>query len=315
MILMIKRDILKKKMLKKLMLGCCKVYISESRNRGALEAIERAAKKFPEASIINKFEDVIYNRIGYTLVSKLSPSSSSKCGLKGAVFAMVEAAFEAIDFGAHSGSHPRLGVVDHICFHPLGGNTSLEQIAVTANSLAADVGSFLKVPTFIYGAAHREGKSLASIRRELGYFKPNSNGNQWIGGPKSENLKLKPDYGPDLANESQGVIVIGATQWVDNYNVPVISNDVDAVRRIAKRLSGRGGGLPSVQSMALSHGDGVIEVACNLLEPSKVGRDIIQLEVEKLAAVEKLDVGKGYYTDLSQEKIIESYMKVSECFD
>lgn len=125
----------------KLMLACCKVYISESRNKAALEAIERAAKLFPEAPIINKFEDEIYNRVGYTLVSRMAVNSSYD-SLKGAVFAMVEAAFESIDFGAHSGSHPRLGVVDHICFHPLG-STSLEQVAGTANSLAADVGSHL----------------------------------------------------------------------------------------------------------------------------------------------------------------------------
>ena len=167
----------------------------------------------------------------------------------------------------------------------------------------------------MYGAAHRERRSLASIRRELGYFKPDSSGNQWTGGPKSAILQLKPDQGPDFAVEAKGIIVIGATQWVDNYNVPVFCNDTAAVRRIAKRLSGRGGGLPSVQSMALTHGDGVIEVACNLLEPSKFGGDQVQLEVEKLAAEEKLNVGKGYYTDLSQEKIIESYMKVCKSLD
>ena len=37
------------------------------------------------------------------------------------------------------------------------------------------------VPTFLYGAAHREGRTLASIRRQLGYFKPNSSGDQWRG--------------------------------------------------------------------------------------------------------------------------------------
>lgn len=129
----------------KLMLACCKVYISESRNRAALEAIERSAKLFPEAPIVNKFEDEIYNRVGYTLVSKLPPKSVSDSfsPLKGAVFEMVKAAFENIHLGMHSGSHPRLGVVDHVCFHPLG-STSLEQVAGTAKSLAADVGSNLQ---------------------------------------------------------------------------------------------------------------------------------------------------------------------------
>lgn len=128
----------------KLMLACCKVYISESRNRVALDSIEQAAKLFPQAAIINKFEDETYNRVGYTLVSKVTPEpSSGVCPLKTTVFAMVKAAFEAIDLESHRGSHPRLGVVDHICFHPLGC-TSLDRTAALAKSLAADIGSTLQ---------------------------------------------------------------------------------------------------------------------------------------------------------------------------
>ncbi|KAF4389350.1 hypothetical protein G4B88_006409 [Cannabis sativa] len=183
------------------MLGCCKVYISESRNRAALESIERAAKLFPKAPIINKFVDETYNRVGYTLVSKLVP-----CPLRTSVLAMVKAALESIDLELHSGSHPLV-------------STSLDQAANIAKSLAAHVG---------YGL--------------------------------------------------QGVIVIGATRWVDNYNVPVFCTDLLAIRRIAKGVSGRGGGLPWVQAMALALGETVIEVACNLLDPNIVGGDRVQLE-------------------------------------
>ncbi|KAL8511063.1 hypothetical protein ACS0TY_017763 [Phlomoides rotata] len=298
-------------MLKQKMLACCKVYISESRNRAALEAIETAAKLFPDAPIINKFEDATYNRVGYTLVSEIGtcPISSP---LKNAVFEMVKAAFETIDLELHSGTHPRLGVVDHICFHPLAG-VSVDHVAATAKSLAADVGTRLQVATFLYGAAHAERRSLVSIRRELGYFKPNAIGNQWVGGPKSGTLQLNPDEGPPHAVQKKGVVVVGTTPWVDNYNVPIFSDNMAAVQKIAKRVSGRGGGLQSVQSMALAHGTGIIEVACNLLDTSKAGGDDVQLEVERLAREEGVDVGDGYYTDLSQSKIIESYFKMKEC--
>ncbi|EOX99331.1 Transferases,folic acid binding isoform 1 [Theobroma cacao] len=294
------------------MLACGKVYISESRNRAALELIERAAAKlFPEAAIVNKFVDVTYNRVGYTVVSRLtSEPSQDSFPLKGAVFAIVKAALETIDFELHSGTHPRLGVVDHICFHPLG-HTTLDQAAAIAKSLAADIGSKLQVPIFLYGAANEGGRLLDSIRRELGYFKPNFGGIQWSGGTRSESLPLKPDAGPAQVSPAKGVIVIGASHWVANYNVPVLSTDIAAVRRIAKQVSERGGGLPSVQAMGLAHDDRVTEVACNLLEPSKVGGDKVQLEVERLAKEERLSVGKGYFTDLSQDKIIESYIKLS----
>lgn len=294
----------------KLILACCKVYISESRNKFALESIERAAKLFPEARIINKFEDESYNRVGYTLVSKLCQNSCSNlCPLKDAVFAMVKSALEEVDLNMHHGSHPRVGVVDHICFHPLA-NTSLEQVASIARSLATDIGTNLEVPTFLYGAAHERGRTLASLRRELGYFKPDTHGNIWAGGPNSQHLPLDPDEGPNQVNRSQGVILIGTTKWVDNYNVPIFSTDISAVGRIAKCVSERGGGLPTVQAMGLAHGKGLTEVACNLLDPSKVGGDKVQHEVERLANGEGLVAGTGYYTDFPEGKIVDTFLEL-----
>lgn len=125
----------------KLMLGCCKLYISESRSKQALEAIERAAKFYPEAAIVNKFEDEAYNRVGYTLVARLPPTSLADIGdpLPRAVFALVSSALEAIDLRKHLGTHPRLGVVDHICFHPLA-DASLGQVAGLAKAVAAEIG-------------------------------------------------------------------------------------------------------------------------------------------------------------------------------
>ncbi|CAO2838867.1 unnamed protein product [Amaranthus hypochondriacus] len=291
------------------MLACCKLHISESRNKAALESIEAASKLMHGVRMINKFEDETYNRVGYTLVSRLPPKSfSDVCVLKDAAFAMVKSALEATDFSTHSGSHPRLGVVDHICFHPLT-DTSLEQTAKLARSLAADIGTKLGVPTFLFGAAHDKGRTLDSIRRELGYFKPNADGHNWVGGPNSQYLPLRPDEGPSHVDPSKGVVVIGSTKWVDNYNVPIFTTNISAVRKIATLISERGGGLPSVQAMALAHGEGIIEVACNLLEPSKAGGDQVQVEVERLAQEEGMVVGKGYFTDLSLDKIINTFLE------
>lgn len=154
----------------KLMLACCKVYISESRNRAALESIEKAAKLFPEVPIVNKFEDEIYNRVGYTLVSKLYPNPSTEsCPLKNASFAMVKAAFETIDLQQHCGTHPRLGVVDHVCFHPLA-ITSLELVASTAKSLAFEVGSNLQGLSFIFLVIHPLISDISVIKIEFWYL-------------------------------------------------------------------------------------------------------------------------------------------------
>lgn len=288
------------------LLACCKLYISESRNAAALRAIEQAACG-GGAVVVNRFTDDAYNRVGYTLVAPLTPSPAPP-PLRHAVLGMVRAALEAIDFGAHAGTHPRLGAVDHICFHPLA-HASLRHVADLAGAVAADIGDELQVPTFLYGAAHREGRTLASIRRQLGYFKPNSSGDQWRGAPETDALPVAPDAGPERPPRSKGVVVVGATSWVDNYNVPVHTGDVEAARRIARAVSERGGGLPSVQAMGLAHGGGVVEVACNLLDPARVGAEQVQGMVERLAAGEGLSVGKGYFTDFSQDKIVDLYFR------
>jgi glutamate formiminotransferase len=135
---------------------------------------------------------------------------------------------------------------------------------------------YVAVPTYLYGAAHKDGRTLASIRRQLGYFTPTSpGGSQWRGAPdawpSSSPLPVAPDAGPVTPSRSKGVVVLGATAWVDNYNVPVRTADVGAARLIARAVSERGGGLASVQAMGLAHGDGATEVACNLLDPATVG--------------------------------------------
>ncbi|MQL83719.1 hypothetical protein Taro_016216 [Colocasia esculenta] len=290
----------------------CKLYISESRNRAAMDAIERAAKVDPEAAIVNKFEDRDYNRARYTLVSYIvhdGATGITYTPLRQTLLSMVEAALAAINLQAHLGAHPRLGVVDHISFHPLA-QASLEDAAQVAKLTAADIGNGLQVPVFLYEAAHPNNRALDAIRREFGYYRPNFRGSQWAGWALPEVLPEKPDEGPSRVDPAKGMTVIGASPWMETYNVPILSTDISVARRIARQVSARGGGLPMVQTIGLVHGDDAVEVACMLLDPARVGAERVQSMVEMLAAEEGLDVEKGYFTDFSQEMIIERYMKL-----
>ncbi|XP_077243272.1 formiminotransferase cyclodeaminase-like protein isoform X2 [Tasmannia lanceolata] len=294
------------------MLVCCKLYISESRNFLALDSIEQAANLNRETVIINKFKDSAYNRVRYTLVSYVvhgNGNGETYSPLQEAVLAMVEAAYGSINLELHSGAHPRLGVVDHICFHPLA-QASLDEAARVAKMVAADIGNKFEVPVFLYEAAHPNGKALDTIRRELGYFQPNFMDNQWAGWALPEILVEKPDEGPTNVARARGIVVIGASPWVTTFNVPLVTSDVSAARRIARMSSARGGGLPGVQTLALVHGEESMEIACMLLDPNLVGADRVQSQVERLAAEEGMDVEKGYFTDFSPEMIFEIYMKL-----
>ncbi|ERN03445.1 formimidoyltransferase-cyclodeaminase [Amborella trichopoda] len=294
-------------MMRQSLLACCKLYISESRNASALDSIERAAKPFhPQAAIVNKFQDLPYNRVGYTLVGQISALGA----LHRAALAMVEAAFRVINLESHTGSHPRLGVVDHICFHPLA-EASLEDATRLARSAANELGNKLQVPTYLYGAAHQGARTLDSIRRELGYFHPNfpQDPNHWTGPLISMASLPEPDAGPKFASQAKGVVIVGASPWVANYNVPIFTENIKICRKIARRVSGRGGGLAGVQAMALAHGEGIMEIACNLLETS-VGAEEVQRRVESLGGEEGLVVKKGYFTDFDEEKAVEKYWQL-----
>ncbi|XP_031391650.1 formimidoyltransferase-cyclodeaminase-like isoform X2 [Punica granatum] len=291
---------------------CCKLFISESRNRGALDCIERAARLEPDAVIVKKFEDGAYNRVRYTLVSYVLHDSTGcpvYSPLQRAVVAMAEAAYGAINLELHSGAHPRVGVVDDIVFHPLA-RASLEEASWLAKAVAAEIGNQFQVPVFLYGAAHPMGKALDTIRRELDYYRPNYLGCQWAGWTVPETVPVKPEVGPDQVSRARGIAMIGARPWVALYNVPILSTDVSAARRIARAVSARGGGLPTVQTLGLLHGEDLTEIACMLLEPNRVGADRVQNQIEVLAAREGLDVERGYFTDLSPQMIVEMYLKL-----
>ncbi|GFS41064.1 hypothetical protein Acr_00g0072020 [Actinidia rufa] len=267
--------------MKQSMLLCCKLYISESRNKTALDLIEQAAKLDPETVIVNKFEDRAYNRVRYTLVSYIAHDSTGcpiYSPLHQTVLAMVEAAYAAINLELHCGAHPRLGVVDDVMFHPLA-RASLDEAAWLAKAVAADI-----VPVYLYAAAHPTGKALDTIRRELGYYRPNFMGNQWAGWAQPEALPDKPNEGPTMVTRSRGIVMIGARPWVVNYNVPILSTDVTVTRRIAQMVSARA--------------------------QSRSEQDRVQNHVEMLAAQEGLDVEKGYFTDFSPEMITERYIKL-----
>lgn len=133
--------------LRRLALACCKLYISDSRNLNALQTIEQAAKSQILAPLLHVFNDKEYNRVGYTLAGSLPAQNSHQVvgshsypslPLRTLVTETVRAAIANIDLQEHSGTHPRIGVVDHVSFHALG-SASLEEVASLARTVAEDI--------------------------------------------------------------------------------------------------------------------------------------------------------------------------------
>lgn len=297
---------------------CCKLYISESQNAMAVDAISRIGQKDPEVVLLSKFEDEYYNRVRYTLVSYIISDRSTGevvfSPIRKVLLAMIEAAFSAINLEVHCGTHPRIGVVDDMSFHPLSQAATMEDAAQLAKLVASDIGNGLQVPVFLYAAAHPSSKSVSAVRRELGYYRPNHKGIQWAGQVLPDTLPMKPDVGPTHVSRERGATMVGAKPFVESYNVPILCKDVPTVRRITRRVTGRSGGFPTVQALALFHGDNCTEIAC-LLDPEHVSADQVQWLVEQIGEGQGLEVDKGYFTDLSRDIMLERYFKMVSAAD
>ena len=132
----------------------CKLYISESRNAMAVDAIERASKSDAQVVVVSQFGDNHYNRFRYTLVSYIIDDRSTGeviySPIRKVLLAMIEAAFSTIDLESQSGAHPRIGVVDDLSFHPLGQAT-MEDAASLAKQVASDIGNGLQGTSNVLG--------------------------------------------------------------------------------------------------------------------------------------------------------------------
>ena len=172
----------------------------------------------------------------------------------------------------------------------------------------------LAVPVHLYGGCHPQGRTLAALRRELGYFTGrecgdrggvsgggNSSDPEWEG-TFSRYAGLPPDFGPDLPPEDLGVMCVGAVPWLVNYNVTLETADLAVGRSVARAVSSRGGGLPGVEAMALRHGEG-LEVACNLTDPERAGPAEVLRRVRGLADEAGVAVGDAYCIGPSPEEL------------
>ncbi|XP_047488065.1 formimidoyltransferase-cyclodeaminase-like [Penaeus chinensis] len=120
-------------------LVACMLNVSEARRKDVVEKIAKealAAVNPPRvkpissdwainATVLNIFQDIDYNRSVITLVS--SEDCIGPC-----VEAACEKAYELIDLSHHEGVHPRLGAVDLVPLHPISEGVSLPNLGQVA---------------------------------------------------------------------------------------------------------------------------------------------------------------------------------------
>ncbi len=236
----------------------CVVNISEGRDLVQLRRLAEACGN----DLLDIHRDPHHHRGVFTLVGETAPR------------ALARTAVELLDLRAHTGVHPRIGVVDVVPFVPLDDATLADAIAAR-DRFARWVADELGVPAFCYGPE----RTLPEIRRNA--F-----------------TDLRPDTGGPHPHPSAGAVAVGARPVLVAYNLWLRDPDLATARRTAAMLRG-----PAVRTLGLQVGERV-QVSCNLIEPFRVGPSVVEQQVRELLQAEGNDVAGAELVGLVPREVL-----------
>lgn len=146
-----------------------------------------------------------------------------------ALFRMCQEAFEVIDLNQHVGVHPRIGALDVCPFVLLNDPERKPEVALmnaqaVAERTAGLLSATFSLPIFLYEKSERgrHEADLPSLRK--GGF-----------GALME-LELRPDFGPNHANQRLGVTVLGVRDFLIAFNVNLSSADATLAKELATEI-------------------------------------------------------------------------------
>lgn len=198
----------------------CVPNISEGRNQIVIDKIVEVIETVDGVKLLNVDPGKATNRTVITFVGE--PQA-----VIDAAFLLIKKTKELINMSIHKGEHPRMGAVDVCPLIPIS-NISMEETVEYAHKLAERVGNELKIPIYCYENAAKEEK-----RKNLS----NCRSGEYEGIEKKiTKIEWKPDYGPNIFNDSvskSGVTAISARDFLIAYNINLNSTSSRRANAIA----------------------------------------------------------------------------------
>jgi glutamate formiminotransferase len=289
----------------------CVLYVSEAACQARLSRLRYVARSAqPVTTSVHEFVDKPYNRSSFFLLSK------SRRSLQQVALAVCGEAFKSIDFATagRRGSHPTLGVVDHVCFSPVpAADATYDTLLRRTCDLGIAFGEALhrqeRIDAYFYGAAQpRPEQSLRVIRKALGYFSAHTHGQQQQPGPDSLTTTVSvPVLSPDLAGDPgmrhrKGVTCIGVVPLVTNLNIRLTSVSSQA-KTLARQLTSRLRVPHAVEALTLQWHD-QLEIACNLRSHRAEHSSVAVLRQAHSVATELgLEIEQSYTTGPTEHEL------------
>jgi glutamate formiminotransferase len=202
------------------------------------------------ARVVDTHSDERHNRTVFTV--------AGDPGVLIAAMTALACAARAIDLTAHSGIHPRVGVLDVCPIVP--HDSGMSEAVSVAREIAERIAGECGMPVYLYGeAARREvARELPDIRR---------GGLEALARRASDDLP--PDHGPVQIDPRIGVVCVGARDVLIAFNVWIAATE-EVARKIAQRMRNGGRGI---RALGLSIEPGISQVSMNLTKPDVAGID------------------------------------------
>jgi glutamate formiminotransferase len=226
----------------------CVLNLSEGRDAEAIGAIAGAAGP----DLLDVHSDPEHHRSVLTLVGEAAARE------------VTSAAIARLDLSAHSGAHPRVGVVDVVPFVPLVPS-AMADAQRARDDFARWIVEVHHVPVFLYGPE----RSLPEVRR--GAFR-----------------ELAPDLGPTAPHPTAGAACVGSRPLLVAYNVWLRGATLAAARAVADAIR-----RPGLRTLGLAVGDDV-QVSMNLVDPEVIGPaaayDLVATHLPAGAAIQRAEL-------------------------
>ena len=282
----------------------CVPNYSEGRNKETVLAIADCFKNKNNVRLLDFSSDEDHNRSVFTVIGE--PEA-----LKEAVLLSCEVALKKIDLRRHRGQHPRMGAVDVIPFIPIR-NCNIEDAKNIARQVGEYLGEKLHQPVYLYekSASSPSRENLADVRR--GEFEGLAQ--------KMQDPNWKPDFGPNIPNETGGATAVGARMPLVAFNVNLNTPDLSIAKAIAKKVRYSNGGFRYIKAMGVAlHERNIVQVSMNVtdytrtslyrvfetikMEAKRYGVNVAGSELIGLAPVMALADAAEYYLQIDNFKI------------
>ncbi len=282
----------------------CVPNYSEGRNKETVLAIADCFKNKNNVRLLDFSSDEDHNRSVFTVIGE--PEA-----LKEAVLLSCEVALKKIDLRRHRGQHPRMGAVDVIPFIPIR-NCNIEDAKNIARQVGEYLGEKLHQPVYLYekSASSPSRENLADVRR--GEFEGLAQ--------KMQDPNWKPDFGPNIPNETGGATAVGARMPLVAFNVNLNTPDLSIAKAIAKKVRYSNGGFRYIKAMGVAlHERNIVQVSMNVtdytrtslyrvfetikMEAKRYGVNVAGSELIGLAPVMALADAAEYYLQIENFKI------------